>query len=126
MIKRKSAFERLSQVFWGLVFDICFITFQVGALEACVLAKQGYEVHLYEYRKGTYTTHWGKNQFFVHLNQTSPTNVERKYCDVQKCSELQNMLKFESKRPENKNFSKKFRLDFCYFESESWVFSTKN
>ena len=43
---------RRRQVFWGLVFDVSFITFQVGALEACVLAKQGYEVHLYEYRKG--------------------------------------------------------------------------
>ena len=26
--------------------------FQVGALEACVLAKNGLEVHLFEYRKG--------------------------------------------------------------------------
>ena len=25
---------------------------QVGALEACFMAKRGYEVHLYEYRKG--------------------------------------------------------------------------
>ena len=109
MIKRKSAFERLSQVFWGLVFDICFITFQVGALEACVLAKQGYEVHLYEYRKGTYTTHWGKNQFFVHLNQTSPTNVERKYCDVQKCSEY---VKIWVKKAGNQEFFEKISIRF--------------
>ena len=67
MIKRKSAFERSSQVFWGLVFDICFITFQVGALEACVLAKQGYEVHLYEYRKGTYTLHTGARIIFLFI-----------------------------------------------------------
>ena len=29
-----------------------FLAFQVGALQACVLAKQGYEVHLYEGRDG--------------------------------------------------------------------------
>ena len=40
--------------FWGLLFDIFVTAFQVGALEACVLAKQGYEVHLYEYRKGSH------------------------------------------------------------------------
>ncbi len=30
----------------------CEFFFKVGALEACYLAKRGYEVHLYEYRKG--------------------------------------------------------------------------
>ena len=29
-----------------------FLDFQVGALQACVLAQRGYEVHLYEGRDG--------------------------------------------------------------------------
>ena len=31
-------------------------TFQVGALEACVMAQNGFEVHLFEYRKGNMRT----------------------------------------------------------------------
>ncbi len=33
-------------------FDKYSVWNKVGALEACYMAKRGYDVHLYEYRKG--------------------------------------------------------------------------
>ena len=55
--------------------------------------------------------------FFVHLKIKHHQTMLKENIVMSKS--VQNMLKFESKRPEIKNFSKKFRLDFCYFESES-------
>ena len=47
----------LAQYFFNAIlvdqnFLLNFDCLQVGALEACVMAKNGLEVHLFEYRKG--------------------------------------------------------------------------